>query len=173
MRRTHLLALALCLAACKGGGGGGGGDDDPGDPDAQGGGDDGGGGGGGDGLFSDDLPWDRDVFGLTPSGDSDTIIGELDDSGGWGTGDFRMDFSIVVLEAGSATPRKTWIPKDDAWAGDPDLAEYWSPDGDHVPFPYPDGGALEGEDGYDCTNDGDCHLIVIERDERKLYEMWR
>ena len=37
----------------------------------------------------------------------------------------------------------------------------------------PDVGAIEGEQGYECVGDGDCHLIVAERDEGMLYEMWR
>jgi hypothetical protein len=131
----------------------------------------------GGGLFADDLPWDRDVSALDPSAASPAIIGALDAAGGWGTGDFRMDFSIVVLEADGATPRRDFVPKDAAWAedvhGDADLAEYWAPDGDLAPFPMPTDGALEGEDAYDCDGDGDCHLIVIERDERTLYELWR
>jgi len=35
------------------------------------------------------------------------------------------------------------------------------------------GGNVEGEDGYQCTNDGDCHLIVFAPFENRLYEMWR
>ncbi|MCA9717705.1 MAG: hypothetical protein KC468_23735, partial [Myxococcales bacterium] len=31
----------------------------------------------------------------------------------------------------------------------------------------------EGEDGYECQNDGDCHLIVRDSDSCVLYEMWR
>ena len=38
-------------------------------------------------------------------------------------------------------------------------------------MPVPASGRLEGETGYTCTNDGDCHLIVVQGD--KLYEMWR
>jgi serine/threonine-protein kinase len=38
-------------------------------------------------------------------------------------------------------------------------------------MPVPVGGALEGEDGYECTSDGDCHLIVVRG--TNLYEMWR
>ncbi|MET0283360.1 MAG: hypothetical protein ABW352_02780, partial [Polyangiales bacterium] len=37
----------------------------------------------------------------------------------------------------------------------------------------PASGAIEGEEGYACTNDGDCHLIVVSRSENRLYEMWR
>jgi len=42
-----------------------------------------------------------------------------------------------------------------------------------VPFPVPSGGALEGESGYTCTQDGDCHLLVVHPPTHKLYEMWR
>ena len=42
-----------------------------------------------------------------------------------------------------------------------------------MPFPVPAGGALEDEDGYSCTTDGDCHLLVIHDPSQKLYEMWR
>jgi serine/threonine-protein kinase len=39
--------------------------------------------------------------------------------------------------------------------------------------PLPAGGALEGESGYTCDNDGDCHLIVVDTAACRLYEMWR
>jgi serine/threonine-protein kinase len=42
-----------------------------------------------------------------------------------------------------------------------------------VPIPVPVGGNVEGETGYACTMDGDCHLLVFDHDENKLYEMWR
>ena len=156
-----LMTLCVATAAC-GGGGGSTGDDTPTDPDARAG-DDDGGPGPGTGLFSDDLPWDRDVSGVTPSPESDAIIAALDAAGGWGTGDFRMDFSITVLRADGSTPRMEFIP----------TGEFYEPDGDHVPFPVPADGAIEGEAGYECVGDGDCHLIVIEEEERVLYEMWR
>jgi serine/threonine-protein kinase len=34
-------------------------------------------------------------------------------------------------------------------------------------------GAVEGEQGYECTYDGDCHLIVIDTSTCRLHEMWR
>jgi serine/threonine-protein kinase len=70
---------------------------------------------------------------------------------------------MAVLDADAQTQRRTFAPND----------EFYSPDCDHVPMPVPAGGNLENEDGYECTTDGDCHLIVFERDENKLYEMWR
>jgi serine/threonine-protein kinase len=36
-----------------------------------------------------------------------------------------------------------------------------------------EGGAIEGEEGYACASDGDCHLIVRAAHECRLYEMWR
>jgi serine/threonine-protein kinase len=42
-----------------------------------------------------------------------------------------------------------------------------------APVPVPAGGALEGESGYSCVGDGDCHLIVRHQPTNRLYEMWR
>jgi serine/threonine-protein kinase len=75
----------------------------------------------------------------------------------------RMDFGIEVLEADSSTPKKQFSPTGD----------FFDPDCDEVPFPVPPGGAIEAENGYQCTHDGDCHLIVVHKGENKLYEMWR
>jgi len=100
---------------------------------------------------------------LPKSTQSDTITQALTAAGGWGFGSFRIDFSIEVLEADASTPFRTFTPPDD----------FYSPDCDHVPFPVPPGGALEGETGYQCVSDGDCHLIVVHRPTKTLYEMWR
>ncbi|MCC6624144.1 MAG: hypothetical protein IT385_23035 [Deltaproteobacteria bacterium] len=114
--------------------------------------------------FSHPVPWTRSVAGLLPAPESAAIIGDLEDSGGWGNGDlFQIDFSIEVLEADAATPRRSFEPTGDWYETECDLE----------PVPIPSGGALEGEDGYECVNDGDCHLIVRDGDARLLYEMWR
>ena len=117
----------------------------------------------GKGVFEADNPWTKDVSGLSKSADSDKITSWLEANGGWGTGQMRIDFSFQVLGADGSTPVKDFQPTED----------FYEPDCDHVPFPVPDGGALEGEDGYECTQDGDCHLIVVQSAEKKLYEMWR
>lgn len=110
------------------------------------------------------MPWTEDVSALAKSGESDAIIAGLKAAGGWGAGNqFLTDASIEVLEANSSTPRKTFTKTD----------EFYSPDCDNVPFPVPPGGALEGESGYACNSDGDCHLIVVDRTQKKLFEMWR
>jgi hypothetical protein len=114
-------------------------------------------------LFEAANPWHTDVSTLPKGSTSDSIIQALAAAGGWGTGTLRIDFSIEVLEADAATPFRTFTPTGD----------FYSPDCDHVPFPVPPGGALEGESGYECTSDGDCHLIVVHRPSKTLYEMWR
>ncbi|HEV7734516.1 MAG TPA: hypothetical protein VGR62_20250 [Candidatus Binatia bacterium] len=114
-------------------------------------------------LFEAANPWNTDVSALTKSATSDGTIQALNAAGGWGAGALRIDFSIEVLEADGTTPFRTFTPTDD----------FYSPDCDHVPFPVPPGGALEGETGYQCASDGDCHLIVVHRPTKKLYEMWR
>lgn len=115
------------------------------------------------GLFSQPQPWTQDVSDLPPSDRSEAITGWLAEHGGWGTPRLRIEFSIKVLTADADTPFRAFTPTDD----------FYTPDCDHVPFPLPAGGALESEDGYRCTTDGDCHLLVVHPGERKLYEMWR
>ncbi|MFK7985034.1 MAG: hypothetical protein AB8I08_03310 [Sandaracinaceae bacterium] len=105
-----------------------------------------------------------DVSGDAPADDSDAIIASLRNAGGWGNGDrFQIDFSIEVLDADDATPMRAFETTGD----------FFSPDCDNVPMPVPVGGNLEGESGYRCESDGDCHLIVWAPTQQRLYEMWR
>jgi hypothetical protein len=129
----------------------------------QAGGDPGGDPGEGQGLFEAPNPWTKNVSAMEADADSDAIINWLDQHGGWGAGALKIDFGITVLEADDSTPKKSFTPTD----------EFYSPDCDEVPFPVPAGGALEGEQNYSCSQDGDCHLIVVQKSEKKLYEMWR
>ena len=114
------------------------------------------------GVFTAANPWNTDVSTLPKSTSSDTIIQALATAGGWGFGSMRIDFSIEVLQADASTPFLTFTPTSD----------FYTPDCDHVPFPVPPGGALEGETGYQCLSDGDCHLIVVHQPTKTLYEMW-
>jgi serine/threonine-protein kinase len=90
------------------------------------------------------------------------VIGVLQ-SQGWGNGGvFQIDFSIgLQRDPGSTSPLQTFTTTKD----------FYSPDCDHVPMPVPVGGSVEGENGYACTHNGDCHLIVLRG--TTLYEMWR
>src|SRR5262245_35914452 len=108
-------------------------------------------------LFTAANPWNTDVSTLPKSATSDGIIQALAAAGGWGYGSMRIDFSIEVLQADASTPFLTFTPTSD----------FYSPDCDHVPFPVPPG-ALEGETGYQCVSNGDCHLIVVHRPTNTL-----
>ena len=116
-----------------------------------------------DRLFSAPQPWTKDVSSLAKSESSDEIIGWLDDHGGWGTSPMRIEFGIKLLEADDSTPFQSFTPTE----------EFYSPDCENLPFPVPEGGTLEDESGYECTTDGDCHLLVHHKPTNKLYEMWR
>ncbi|MEZ4447604.1 MAG: hypothetical protein R3B72_51485 [Polyangiaceae bacterium] len=105
----------------------------------------------------------EDISAASVHPESAAITQWLADNGGWGTGEMRIDFSIEVLEAKADTPYQSFTPTGD----------FYEPDCDQVEVPVPAGGALEGEAGYDCTSDGDCHLIVVDRSLMRLFEMWR
>lgn len=156
MRRLAFLGV-LALVACASPGG----DDQQGDD-----------GTGDDGVnpppsgryFPDDAWFYQDVSAEPAAANSDSIIASLRAAGGWGNGDlFQIDFSFEVLAADAATPMRTFEPTGD----------FYSPDCDLMDVPVPPGGNLEGEDGYACTSDGDCHLIVFDPAGDRLYEMWR
>jgi hypothetical protein len=114
-------------------------------------------------LFHAAEPWTQPVAALPKSASSDSIIGWLGDHGGWGTHTLRIEFSLKVLHARGEVPFRSFTPTED----------FYTPDCDNVPFPVPPDGALEDEDGYTCTTDGDCHLLVVHEPSQKLYEMWR
>jgi serine/threonine-protein kinase len=95
---------------------------------------------------------------------SDTIINGLIAVGGWGQGNlFLTDATIEILENDGSAPLRMFTR----------TADFYSPDCDNVPFPVPASGAIEGETGFACTGNGDCHLIVVQRAQKRLYEMWR
>ena len=145
------IVVAVTLAAACGGGGGGGGDDAP-VPDGSG------------PFFQQSMFFNRDVTNAATSPSSAAMIASLRAAGGWGNGDrMHIDFSFDVLGADASTPMRTFTP----------TADFFEPDCDHVPVPVPVNGNVEGETGYACTTDGDCHLIVHDKSAGKLYEMWR
>lgn len=112
--------------------------------------------------FPADAVWYQDVSRAPLDGESSRVIAYLDREG-FGLGRLQIDFSIEVLEATADTPRRSFTPTED----------HYSPDCDLDPVPLPAGGALEGEDGYACRSDGDCHLLVVDRPRQLLFEMWR
>jgi len=114
------------------------------------------------GYFPPEAVWYRDVSTAALDPQSAAVIANLDRAG-WGLGRMQIDFSIEVLTADASTPVRAFTPTGD----------HFRPDCDLDPVPVPPGGALEGEQGYECRGDGDCHLIVADRSRLKLFEMWR
>ncbi len=103
-------------------------------------------------YFPREAVWYRDVSAAALDPQSAAVIATLDRAG-WGLGRMQIDFSIEVITADAATPLRAFTPTED----------HFSPDCDLDPVPVPPGGALEGEEGYECRGDGDCHLIVADR----------
>jgi hypothetical protein len=114
-------------------------------------------------FFPRGAIWYQDISFAPLDPQSDEVIAWLAGAGGWGTGVIRIDYSIEVLFSDAETPRLPFIRTGD----------WFYPDCDWVPVPIPAGGALEGESGYECVHDGDCHLIVAHEPLGQLFEMWR
>lgn len=95
----------------------------------------------------------------------------LKDNGGWGTGQMRIDASIVVNDAG-ASP--TMVTRENEPGVD------YIDDCDAVPMPIPAGARIEGHDDTVCpgrlTRDEDlyedCHLIVVDDKSGRLFESY-
>ncbi len=151
LRPTFALALLLPLLAC-GSSGSPSSDTSP-SP---------GGSPGSGAYFPAGATWYQDVSRAPLDAESRAVIEYLDRVG-WGLGRLQVDFSIEVLEAPAGTTPRPFTPTDD----------HFRPDCDLDPVPVPPGGALEGEEGYECRSDGDCHLIVADRSRMRLFEMWR
>ena len=121
------------------------------------------------GLFEHQHGWNKDVTALPPSSRSAAIIAALQGFGGWGNGNrLQTDFSIALLTADTSTPRRTITAAPGGYC-------YGGPDCDAVPLqmPIPANGNTEGSADYACdTANGDCHVLVVERTEKKLYELY-
>lgn len=113
-------------------------------------------------YFPAAATWTQDVSRAPLDPESAMVVQWLEGAG-WGLGRMQVDFSIEVLDAPAGTPARPFTPTED----------HFRPDCDLDPVPVPAGGALEGEQGYECRGDGDCHLIVVDRARRRLFEMWR
>jgi serine/threonine-protein kinase len=113
-------------------------------------------------LFPPSSIWNTAVDTAALDTESATVINYLQTNHTAGAR-FQIDFSIKVLEAVASTPMQAFTATDD----------FYSPDCDPGPIPVPAGGSIEGEAGYACTGDGDCHLLVIDRRSCRLHEMWR
>lgn len=114
-------------------------------------------------YFPDGAPWYQDVTDAAVDPTSDAVIGWLQDAG-WGYGRMQTDFSLEVVDGDASAPFLPFTPVD---------GYFYAPDCDTDDVPVPEGGTVEGENGYTCTGGGDCHLLVPYWPENKLYEMWK
>jgi serine/threonine-protein kinase len=108
------------------------------------------------------MTWNQPIATASKDPQSDVIIAALQ-ARGWGAGRLHIDFSLDVLCAPPGTPLREFEATDD----------FYPDECDRQPVPVPANGHLEGETGYRCTLDGDCHLLVVAEDTHKLYEQWR
>ncbi len=113
-------------------------------------------------LFVPGNPWNVDATNAPLDPNSAKVIQSISQKN-WGLGRMQIDFSIRVLQADAATPYDTFTATSD----------FYTPDCDYVTMPVPQGGSLEGENDYQCINNGDCHLLVVDPAKNALYEMWR
>ncbi len=116
-------------------------------------------------YFPPGAIWTQDISHAPLDPQSSAIIAWLTDAGGWGSNNkMQIDFSFRVLQADANTQFV-------AVKGlDPN-----NPDTDHPStFPLPQGGSIEGQSGYQCDPEqGDCHLLVVDRSHGKLYEAYQ
>ena len=113
-------------------------------------------------LFPPSSIWNQPVDTATLDSESAEVIGYLQ-TNHTASARFQIDFAIKLLRTTATTTRQTFTPTSD----------FYSPDCDPAPIPVPVGGSIEGESGYTCTSDGDCHLLVVDSASCRLYEMWR
>ena len=126
------------------------------------------------GLFVGAEPWTADVSAAAKSDRSDAIIQALTGMGGWGTDNsLQIDFSIPIFNADSNTPQVQVVGTDDYCYGGPDC--------DSVPaqMPLPQNANIEGSQDLTCDasgnteGQGDCHLLVVDKGQNKLYETYQ
>ena len=113
-------------------------------------------------LFPPNSIWNQPVDAATLDSESAAVIGYLQ-TNHTASARFQIDFSLKLLRTAATTTRQAFTPSSD----------FYSPDCDPAPIPVPTGGSIEGESGYACAGDGDCHLLVVDSASCRLYEMWR
>ncbi|MBE0664284.1 MAG: hypothetical protein E4H23_05835 [Chrysiogenales bacterium] len=112
-------------------------------------------------IFPADNPWNTDISAAAVHPDSAAFIASIGASG-----ELHADFGTVWEGA------PIGIPYAVVGGGQPPAAITYTAYGDESdpgPFPIPDDAPIEGGD----DSDGDRHVIVIDRDRRMLYELYR
>ena len=112
-------------------------------------------------VFPADNPWNTDISGFAVHPGSAAFIASIGTNG-----ELHPDFGTVWQGAPNGIPYVV------VGGDQPPVAVTYTAYGDESdpgPFPIPDNAPVEG--GND--SDGDRHVIVIDRDQRMLYELYR
>jgi len=116
-------------------------------------------------YFPPGSAWTQDISHAPLDPQSSAIIDWLASAGGWGHGRMQVDWSMRVLQADANTPRVPFRKGPDFYTRDSDTV---------ATIPLPPGGGMEGEPGYQCeVQQQDCHLLVVDRSQHKLYEAYQ
>lgn len=116
-------------------------------------------------YFPPGSAWTQDISQAPLDPQSSTIINWLADAGGWGHGRMQVDFGMRVLQADAGTPRVPFRKGSDFYSRDSDVVST---------VPLPSSGGMEAESGYQCDiQQQDCHLIVVDRSQHKLFETYQ
>lgn len=116
-------------------------------------------------YFPPGAIWNQDVSHAPLDPQSSEMIEWLNDAGGWGLGRLQVDFGMRVLQAVASTPQVRFHKGQGFYARDSDSVST---------FPLPSGGGSEARPDYHCDIDkDDCHLLVVDRAQGKLWEAYQ
>lgn len=116
--------------------------------------------------FPPDAVWHRDIRDSPLHPQSASMVATWVQLGGFGLGRMQIDLGFKIVRAAPEAPTRTIV-------GWPDDASYYLPDCEPLgtAMPVPADAQIEWQDGLQCPDDGDCHLLVVQGD--RLYEAYR
>jgi len=117
-------------------------------------------------FFPAGALWTEDISHAPIDPKSSEIVSWLADAGGWGNKNrMKIDFSLRVMQEIASTPHVSFHKGPGFYSADSDVVDT---------IPLPPGGGLEAQPDYHCPSpDDDCHLIVVDRSQGKLYEAYQ
>lgn len=113
-------------------------------------------------LFPDDSYWHADVSQLPVHRDSDTFIDTIGRDAG-----LKADFGAGQYEGSWIGIPYTVVGSDQSGV---DVSFLYADESDPGPYPIPADAPIEG--GPEFVEDGDGHVLVVERDSCTLYELY-
>ena len=116
--------------------------------------------------FPPEAVWHQDIRAAAVHPQSASMIDTWVQLGGFGFGRMQIDLGFKIVHAAPDAPVRTIV-------GWPDDGAYYLPDCEPLgtPMPVPADAQIEWQDGLQCPDDGDCHLLVVQGD--RLYEAYR